>query len=198
MIYYISDMHFGHKNIIRFDGRPFADIELMDEAIIHNWNERVTPEDTVYVIGDGFFKGEEMSLEIIKRLNGHKHLIKGNHDRVNGRLRFHWESVKDYDEVKDGDHRVILSHYPMMFYNAQHYGSIMLYGHVHNSREWKFVEKWQKELWDEGIPARIINVGCMMDYMRYTPRTLEELLKANPAPQIIETREDTRGELNED
>lgn len=188
MIYYISDMHFGHENIIRFDNRPFANTELMNEVLIHNWNERVTGEDTVYVIGDGFFKQEEMSLGIIKRLNGHKHLIKGNHDRVRGRLRFYWESIKDYDEVKDGNHRVILSHYPMMFYNAQHYGSIMIYGHVHNSREWRFIEKWKKELWDEGISARIINVGCMMDYMGYTPRTLEELLKANPAPETIEMR----------
>ena len=187
MIYYISDMHFGHENIIRFDNRPFANTELMNEVLIHNWNDRVTVEDTVYVIGDAFFKQEEISLGVIKRLNGHKHLIKGNIDRVRGRLRFYWESIKDYDEVKDGNHRVILSHYPMMFYNAQHYGSIMLYGHVHNSREWRFIEKWKKELWDEGIPAKIINVGCMIDYMRYTPRTLEELLKANPAPEIIKT-----------
>ena len=192
MIYYISDMHFGHENIIRFDNRPFANTELMNEVLINNWNDRVSEaeEDTVYVIGDGFFRQEELSLCIIKRLNGHKHLIKGNHDRVRGRLRFYWESINDYDEVKDGNYRVILSHYPMMFYNAQHYGSIMLYGHVHNSREWRFIEKWQKKLWNEGIPARIINVGCMMDYMRYTPRTLEELLKANPAPEIIKTREE--------
>lgn len=196
MIYYISDMHFGHENIIRFDNRPFANTELMNEVLINNWNERVSNEDTVYVIGDGFFKQEERSLGIIKRLNGHKHLIKGNHDRVRGRLRFYWESIKDYDEVKDGNHRVILSHYPMMFYNAQHYGSIMLYGHVHNSREWRFIEKWKKELWDEGIPAKIINVGCMIDYMRYTPRTLEELLKANPAPEIIETQRKPNEENN--
>ena len=41
MIYYIADMHFGHKNVLRFDNRPFADTELMDEVLIHNWNERV-------------------------------------------------------------------------------------------------------------------------------------------------------------
>ena len=51
MIYYIADMHFGHKNVLRFDNRPFADTELMDEVLIHNWNERVTDEDTVYVLG---------------------------------------------------------------------------------------------------------------------------------------------------
>ena len=52
MIYYIADMHFGHKNVLRFDNRPFADTDLMDEVLIHNWNERVTGEDIVYVLGD--------------------------------------------------------------------------------------------------------------------------------------------------
>lgn len=126
MIYYISDLHFGHKNVIRFDGRPFADVDLMDETLIHNWNERVTADDTVYVLGDAFWKNEEGSLSIIKRLNGHKHLIQGNHDRVHGRLRFYWESIRDYAEVEDDGKLVILSHYPMPFYKNQHYGAIML------------------------------------------------------------------------
>lgn len=56
MIYYIADMHFGHQNVLRFDNRPFADANQMEEALIHNWNERVTPEDTVYVLGDAFGK----------------------------------------------------------------------------------------------------------------------------------------------
>ena len=50
MIYYIADMHFGHENVIRFDDRPFADTEQMDEVLIQNWNERVTADDTVYVL----------------------------------------------------------------------------------------------------------------------------------------------------
>ena len=154
----------------------------MDEVLIHNWNERVTDEDTVYVLGDAFWKNEESSVKIIQRLNGHKHLIRGNHDRVHGRLRFHWESIEQYAEINDGNTLVIMSHYPIMFYKNQHYGSVMLYGHVHNTREWQLVEKWKHEQWDMGIPSRLINVGCMMDYMRYTPRTLEELLDANPMP----------------
>ena len=66
----------------------------------------------------------------------------------------------------------------------------MLYGHVHNTREWQLVEKWKHEKWDMGIPSRLINVGCMMDYMRYTPRTLEELLDANPMPEFDRIRQD--------
>lgn len=83
-----------------------------------------------------------------------------------------------------------MSHYPIMFYKNQHYDAVMLYGHVHNTREWQLVEKWKHEQWDMGIPSRLINVGCMMDYMRYTPRTLEELLDANPMPIFDRIRQD--------
>ena len=178
-IFYIADMHFGHKNILKYDKRPFADTEQMDEEIIRRWNERVGDNDTVYVLGDAFFRGEGRSLEIMNRLNGHKRLIRGNHDRNNGKLMKMWESVGEYEELRDGEQLVVLSHYPMIFYNHQRDGAVMLYGHVHNTREWELVEKWQRELWRIGIPARIINVGCMMEYMDYTPRTLDEILAAN-------------------
>ena len=78
MIYYIADMHFGHKNVLRFDNRPFPDTENMDEYMIQSWNGRITEDDTVYVLGDAFWKNEEGSVNIMHRLNGHKHLIKGN------------------------------------------------------------------------------------------------------------------------
>lgn len=173
MIYYIADMHFGHKNVLRFDNRPFADTDLMDEVLVHNWNERVTDDDTAYMLGDAFWKNEENSVKLIQRLNGHKHLIRGNHDRVHGRLRFHWESIEQYVEINDSNTLVIMSHY---LYKNQHHGAVMLYGHVHNTREWQLVEKWKQEQWEMGIPSRLINVGCMMEYIRYTPRTLAELL----------------------
>ena len=182
MIYYIADCHFGHSNVIRFDDRPFTELHKMEKKLIENWNSRVTDNDDVYILGDAFWKNEENSINIIKKLKGRKHLIKGNHDRVKGKLRDYYETIEHYLEVADNGRRVILSHYPMMFYNNQHGGSIMLYGHVHNTREWKFIEKWQKELWETGIPCKIINVGCMLDYMEYTPRTLDELLAVHPAP----------------
>lgn len=190
MIYYIADLHFGHQNVIRFDDRPFTDTKQMEETLIRNWNERVTPEDTVYVLGDAFWKSEVDSIRIIQQLNGHKHLIQGNHDRIHGRLRFYWESIERYAEINDGDTLIILSHYPIPFYKNQHYGAVMLYGHVHNTREWQLVEKWKCEQWDMGIPSRLINAGCMMDYMDYAPRTLSELLDANPVRVIDRVRKD--------
>lgn len=192
MIYYIADNHFGHKNVIRFDNRPFADTVLMDEVLVHNWNERVTEDDTVYILGDCFWKNEENSVKLIQRLKGHKHLIRGNHDRVHGRLRFYYESFEHYAEINDNDRLVILCHYPIPFYKNQHYGAVMLYGHVHNTREQDFIEKWKRELWKSEIPCNMINVGCMMEYMKYTPRTLDEILAANPAPEFRKNTQQKR------
>ena len=178
MIFYIADTHFGHENILQMDSRPFASVEEMDTALIKNWNARVSAHDTVYVLGDALWGKESRCIKIMEQLHGHKHLIQGNHDKVNGRLGMLWESIKSYDEIRDGDKLVVLSHYPIMFYKAQKFGSVMLYGHVHQTGWWHSIQRWQKEQHDMGIPSQLINVGCMMEYMAYTPRTLDELLLA--------------------
>ena len=116
------------------------------------------------MLGDAFWKNEENSIRIMERLQGHKHLIQGNHDRVKGKLRPYWESIEQYAEINDEKRLVILSHYPILFYKNQHYGAVMLYGHVHNTREWKLVEKWKNEQWAMGIPSRLINVGCIFEH----------------------------------
>jgi len=176
VIFYIADTHFGHENILRLDSRPFSSVEEMDNALIANWNSRVREDDTVYVLGDAFWGKEARCIEIMEQLRGHKHLIQGNHDKVNGRLGTLWESIKPYDEIRDGDKLVILSHYPLMFYNGQKFGAVMLYGHVHQSSWWQTIQKWQEELRLSGVPSRMLSVGCMMEYVGYTPRTLDELL----------------------
>ena len=135
MIYYIADMHFGHTNVLRFDNRPFSDTAQMDDTLIQNWNERVASDDSVYVLGDAFWKNEENSVRIMEKLNGHKHLIQGNHDRVKGKLRLYWQSIEPYAEVNDENRLVILSHYPILFYKNQHYGAVMLRNGRKSSRQ---------------------------------------------------------------
>ena len=177
----VSNVHV--VSLARDDKEPITD---KVDAMIAAFNA----DDTVYVLGDAFWKNEENSIRIMQQLNGHKHLIQGNHDRVKGKLRPYWESIEQYAEVNDENRLAILSHYPILFYKNQHYGAVMLYGHVHNTREWSLVEKWKNEQWTMGIPSRLINVGCMMAYMNYTPRTLDELLEANPPPMIKRIRKD--------
>ena len=78
--FYISDLHFGHRNVIGFDHRPFMDVDDMDRCLIQLWNGRVQPEDTVYVLGDFCYKSERAPEWYLRQLRGHKILIIGNHD----------------------------------------------------------------------------------------------------------------------
>lgn len=184
-VLYIADTHFGHKNILRFDDRPFSTIEEMEEQMVSRWNATVEPADTVFILGDFCWGKETEWLRILDRLQGNKVLIKGNHDlrNMSARLRGKFQYVKDYDEIADHDRRVILCHYPMLFYKkAYDPGTYMLCGHVHTTRENDFLQQWTKELRSNKKDAgcsygNIINVGCMMPWMDYTPRTLDEILE---------------------
>ena len=79
MIYFTADTHFGHANIVKMCQRPYPDVDAMNEAMIAAWNERVQGNDTVYIIGDMFFRCADPE-SILKRLKGRKRLIVGNHD----------------------------------------------------------------------------------------------------------------------
>jgi len=182
MNYFISDLHFGHKNILKFDNRPFLNIEQHDKAIIENWNNVVGENDDVYVLGDISWYDAEQTIQIFKQLKGRIHLIKGNHDGKllrNKELHNLFVEVVDYKELKiDKQTSVVLCHYPIPCFKNHYYGWIHLYGHVHNSFEYNMIQHFKKEmreLYDK--PCFMHNVGAMMNYMDYTPRTLEEIIR---------------------
>lgn len=178
MNYYISDTHFGHKNVIRFDNRPFSSVDEMDEEIIKRWNDTVKTDDVVYVLGDFSFYKEEKTLEILDRLNGKIVLIKGNHDKISPKIAKKLSGRYDYLEIKDNGQKVILSHYPMPFWNGQFRGSVHLFGHVHNSHQHNYCLSIREELKQlQDIQMRMINVGCMMEWMDYTPRDIDYILQ---------------------
>ena len=78
---YIADLHFGHKNCLAFDNRPFKTIEEHDEEIIRRWNEKVGIDEDVWILGDVSWYNVTKTIELIERLNGNKHLCIGNHDK---------------------------------------------------------------------------------------------------------------------
>lgn len=90
MRWWTSDTHFGHRNILRFEpeARPFSSTEEMDEVLIERWNAVVRPHDIVYHLGDAIMGDFKAGVEKMQRLNGHKILIPGNHDRVFSGLKF--------------------------------------------------------------------------------------------------------------
>lgn len=177
MIFYIADWHYNHANILAFDNRPFTTIEQMNAALVDRWNAAVTPADTVYVLGDMFWGGETKAIPVLDSLNGTKILIKGNHDRCkNAEFRKRFDQISGYMEIEDGDRRVVLCHYPIPCYKNHFHGWYHLYGHVHNSFEANMMEH-DKMLLEELYckKCNMFNIGAMMPWMDYTPRTLNEI-----------------------
>ena len=183
-ILFTSDLHIGHKNAIKLDNRPFETVEKMDAELIRRWNNKVIADDTVYILGDFLWATREKdAVSIINKLNGRKILIKGNHETVlrNKKACEYFDDIKDYAEIvvklSDGTkQRCVLSHYFMPFYNGSRHGSIMLYGHTHNSKENVLEEEIKRKIRDNGIPCNAFNVGCM--HWNYEPVTLSEILNS--------------------
>lgn len=172
MIYYISDLHFGHRNVIGMDGRPFATIEEMDAALIRLWNERVTDEDDVYIVGDFAYRNGYTATWYLRQLKGRKHLIIGNHDRLtiqDTKAMEYFASVEKMNRVVDDGRIVSLCHFPVAEWNGKRHGGYHVYGHLHIRRDevYEFMSRFDKAL----------NAGCMIN--GYRPATLDELIENN-------------------
>ena len=158
-----------------------------NETIISNWNKVVKPNDTVFILGDMVWGPSSNWEKFLPRLTGKKVLIKGNHDKIDDTNSKFFTNIVEYLEVSDCGCKVIMCHYPIPFHKgAYNENCYMLYGHVHNTREWDFVEKFRKEVRatckNRGdARGQFINVGACMTYMDYTPRTLEEIIEGEKA-----------------
>lgn len=135
-IWFTSDWHLGHRNIIKFCNRPFTDAHEMNEAIIENHNSLVHPGDHVYHHGDMFWKmGYDKVSYLMSRFNGLFHVIKGNHDnhRVLRRLQEDGliESIQDVIGKEVNGTYIWMSHYPHRSWNRAYHGSLHTYGHIH-------------------------------------------------------------------
>ena len=114
---YIADLHFGHKNILAYDNRPFADIKTHDAEIMEQWNNSVSENDDVFILGDVSWHSAAKTAGLMQRLNGTKHLIIGNHD---GELlksksyRNCFQEIEHYLEIEDEGQKIILCHYPIL------------------------------------------------------------------------------------
>lgn len=140
MIWFTSDTHFNHRNIIKYCNRPFVSVEEMNEKIINNFNSLVGTKDTVFHLGDFCIQHRlDEWMYFLQRLNGRIHLIKGNHDSK--------KILKKLDDVKELHNKLIwikdfyyinrlniaLMHYSMRIWPKSHHGSIHLFGHSHGT-----------------------------------------------------------------
>lgn len=183
MIFYTADLHLGHENIIALSKRPYKDSVQMLKVIMKNWNSAVTDNDEVYIIGDLFFKiNSTEQLEILRSLNGKKHLILGNHDKgFNSNVKNEFVTISDYKKIDDNGRRIILSHYPILEWEGYFRGAYHIYGHIHNNFDtpaYRIIKNNPEHF------KNAFNAG--IDVTGYTPRTLDELILMNASEKISE------------
>ena len=178
-VYFISDFHLFHKNVIKFDNRPFTrpdgspDVNAMHETIINNWNNTVTDNDVVFYLGDLCFGRPEWANNIIFALSGKIHFIMGNHDKYKDIIKYNrFESVNDYVDLNIiGDNNpnlhFALMHYPIYSWNRAHHGSYMVHGHCHGNLH-------HGETSDFYVGRKVIDVGCNL--IDYTPISYKEII----------------------
>ena len=132
-----SDLHFGHERIKIFCPKTrerFKDVTHMNETMISEWNAFVQPEDLVYILGDVAFTSTADAIKILKRLNGDKILIEGNHDRKHLKdihFRNCFKEVHKYLDINYNGTKVVMSHYPFLEWDQMYRGSVHFYGHLH-------------------------------------------------------------------
>jgi calcineurin-like phosphoesterase family protein len=200
--WFTSDLHFGHKNVINYCDRPYANIEEMHEAIVKQWNFQVGPNDTVYVLGD-FSLNPKWSREILPKLNGTKILVMGNHDapfpfpynkkadKMKQRyLDDGWKDVLLYHELTLSNGLTVgLSHMPYnseaggeydqryMEFRPEDKGLVLLHGHLHcryrkNGRMIDVGFDADLKLWSEQEIIDLIN-----NEIEFVPTRLFEMYK---------------------
>lgn len=176
-IFFTSDLHFGHRNIIEFCKRPFGSIEEMDEALIENWNSVVGHNDWVFNLGDFAFAPHHRWVELLAQLHGKHVLILGNHDIIRwpgDKIMQLFYRVEQQMILQIDERTVILNHYPFLCYGGAHKGPgtavYALHGHVHQS---PYSESGKDE---KRLPLRFpyqYDVG--VDNNNFTPVSWEEV-----------------------
>lgn len=133
-IFFTSDTHFGHRNVINFAGRPFSSIEEMDKALIENWNSVVPEDGIVFHLGDFCFGGITQWRTIRKKLNGKIYLILGNHDfkHFKPALSDMFEMVTQQMHIYIENQEIYLNHNPFLAFGGSYSGTWDLFGHVHS------------------------------------------------------------------
>ena len=177
-VFFTSDFHLFHNNVLKYDNRPFNDVHEMHLAIEERWNETVGPDDVVIYLGDLSFARQEDRQYVDKLLlglNGKIHYIMGNHDKYDNIIKMpKFETVQDYLELRlvhynDENIKVetlfCMMHYPIYSWNKKHHGSYMVHGHSHHNLDSGVFHK----------NNRIIDVGC--NECNYTPVSYKEIIE---------------------
>ena len=204
-IFFTSDLHFSHRNIAKFcpQFRPATEsIAELDEFMIQVWNDTVSPEDTVYNLGDVSFAHDIKQMEqVLRRLNGKHHLIYGNHDGqiVQHQQRF-LNATKDDGNpmlssaqhylklrVPEIQQTLVLFHYPIQEWDGCHKGWYHLYGHLHDRMA---VMEGRALNVGYDLHGRFLTLADIDDFLRDLPKVMRfnQGVLANPSVAHIKTQ----------
>lgn len=141
-LYFTSDQHWCHANVIKFCNRPYQDVEEMNQVLIDNCNSVVKADDTILMLGDFCFGPLNKWVEIRNKINCKNIiLVKGNHDKLqDGQIKHLFSGIYDYLEIKvrdvdakDGWQQIVCCHYALKVWNKSHYGSWNAFAHSHGT-----------------------------------------------------------------
>ena len=169
-LFFTADTHFGDHRTINIWRRPFTNTTKMDALLVERWNATVAPDDEVWHLGDVARRPGQVAA-LLSRLNGAKHLLRGNNDSDETLAAPGWASLGDYAELEIDGRKLVLCHYPFRSWNGQHRGSINLHGHSHGRLK--------------PVP-RQYDVG--VDVHGFAPVTLAQLLSARASEEAAHGR----------
>lgn len=161
-LFFTSDQHLFHENIIKYCERPFNNPREMNAAIVERWNEVVPEDGIVFNLGDVSLRGAPKDLnDTLHALNGTKYLVIGNHEKdALGKeyIREHWAGIYDIaeifvpdEEITYKEQHIVMCHYPLLRWNASHRGSWQLFGHVHGGLSNKGIINHSPAQMDVGV-----------------------------------------------
>ena len=178
-IYFTADWHIGHANVIKFDNRPFKDLDHMHKVLVNNYNASVRDSDVCYFLGDVGLANKDLMGPIIRQLNGTKVLIVGNHDKgYNAMYDCGFDVVMHQGAIYLGKNRITMSHCPMLgvfredttnmrgsvtgslwhgdhkhqAYSVQDEGQFHLHGHIHSPNGGQSQRILDRQM-DVGVPS---------------------------------------------
>ena len=184
-IFFSSDQHFGHRNVVKFCNRPYADEKEMGKALIENWNNVVGPDDIIVTMGDFFWFNDSQSIKrVVNQLNGTIYMVLGNHDKKESFRRCDPEKLiildgishiflrcEDENRWYEKTFEIVCCHYPLMTWAHRDRGAINLFGHIHSG--------WMRSCddYDQMLPlwrGQQLDVG--VDNQNFTPVVFEDVL----------------------
>ena len=181
-VWFTSDCHFCHANVIKYDNRPFNDVEEMNERLILNWNSVVGEKDVVFYLGDLSFDRSGGNTErIVNELNGKIHYILGNHDDERDIRKLNrFETISDYVNLSINDldnprkkQGIMMMHYPILSWDKAHHGDWHLHGHCHQSLVTQNPEYYKR---------KVLDMGC--NGWEYRPVSYNEIKAIMAAKEI--------------